>query len=135
MTEHHDPEQELHGLKVHLANLREDLHHVVAGAATTVRHYGHWDRETAREMMEHLDARLGRTIATLEARMEVVAPGERARYQEAVARLAALKDELETRYGPMGEGTADHATIHAVGEFHDRVDEHLEFLRATGREW
>lgn len=135
MTEHHDPEEELHGLKARLAHLKEDLHEVVADTAATVRHYGQWNQETAREMMDDIDARLGRAIAGLEAKMAGASPEERKGLEEAAARLMALKTDLDSDYGAMGDGTADHETIRVVEEFHNRVDDHLAYLRKSGREW
>ncbi len=135
MTEHHDPAEELHGLKARLAHLREDLHAVLTDTGATVRHYGQWNQETAKAMMDDIDYRLGKAIAGLEAKMAGASPEERKGLEEAAAGLTALKEDLDVEYGMMGDGTADHETIRAVENFHDRVDDHLAYLRKSGREW
>jgi hypothetical protein len=124
MTEYHDPEKELHGIKSHLMEVKEDLHDVVHGIAETVRHYGHWNEHTAKEMVDEIDGRLGRAISGA----EVHGHGETA------AGLAVIRSDLNN-HDTIGVGRADHDTIRAIEEFHDRVDEHLEFLRKSGREW
>ena len=68
-------------------------------------------------------------------RITEVEPEMREGYREAISRLTALRSSLGTDYAKMGHGIADHETIHVVGEFHDRVDEHLEYLRQHHRDW
>ena len=135
MVPRHDPVEELHGIKARLAHLKEDLHKVMAETAATVRHYGHWNHENAKEMVDDIDARLGRAIAGLEAKMADVEPERRDGYRDAMASLATLRSGLESDYAKMGHGTADHETIHVVQEFHNRIDEHLEYLRHHHRDW
>ncbi len=135
MTERHDPEKELHGIKTHLMELKEDLGHVIHDTAATVRHSGHWNKETAKEMVDDVDNRLGRAITGAEAKAAVAHPDDARGYEQTAAGLTALRSDLNTEYEAIGDGTADDKTIKAIEEFHDRVDEHLEYLRKSGREW
>jgi hypothetical protein len=135
MTEHHDPEKELHGVKARLAALKEDLHDVVTDTKATVRHYGHWNKEAAKEMMEDIDTRLERAIKGLEAKEETAHPDAKKEIAETTAGLHALRSDLNDESGAHADGTADHETIESVEEFHNRVDDHLAYLRKSGREW
>lgn len=135
MAEQHDPEKELHGIKAHLMEIKEDLGHVLSDTATTVRHYGHWNKETAKEMVDDIDNRLGRAIAGAETKAAGAHPDNAKGYEQTAAGLTVLRSDLNTQYEAIGDGTADEGTIEAIGEFHDRVDEHLEYLRQSGREW
>jgi hypothetical protein len=135
MTEHHDPEKELHGIKARLHELREDLHDVVEDTRATVRHYGHWNKETAKDMVDDINNRLDRAITGLEAKMSSADPDEKEHLEEAVVGLHALREDFNDSEGAHADGTADHETIEAVEEFHSRVDDHLAYLRKSGREW
>jgi len=126
---------ELHGIKTTLKNAKDDLEGVGEDTGATLTHYGRWTKEKASTLYHDIDDRLGRAVKKTEAKAELASPEDAEEYKNMAAGQTALRGDLSTEYSAIGDGTADKETVEAIDGFHTEVDDYLDPMRKSGREW
>lgn len=136
MTEElHGADRELHLIKTKLKNALDDIEGVVEDTEATLVHYGRWTHERASVLFKEIDEHLHHAAHRSEDKAKSVGTEDAEHYHKLAIRLHALRADMNEKVESFDEGTAHDEIAKAVDEFHDRVDEHLEWMRASGREW
>jgi ElaB/YqjD/DUF883 family membrane-anchored ribosome-binding protein len=133
--EKYGAEDELHHIKRMLSNFKQDIAYMGEDTEAALAHYGKVTREKATVLVHELDERLERAHHRTRAKAES-APVEKAGdYHKMADGLHTLRQDLERHFHKIGDDTHPEHTAGIIDEFHSKVDDHLEWMRRTGREW
>ncbi|UCC93990.1 MAG: hypothetical protein JSW25_04820, partial [Thermoplasmata archaeon] len=66
---------------------------------------------------------------------EVAPEAEAEDYSKMAAGLHTLREDIKAYFHKSDEEATPEEHEGTIDEFHDRVDEHLEWMRKSGREW
>jgi predicted RNA-binding Zn ribbon-like protein len=129
------PEDELHKIKRKLANARDDIEAVAEDTGATLTHYGRMTKERSHDLWHDIDEHLERTLHRTRAKAEDVPAEDAEDYSRMAAGLHALREDMKRHFSRINEDTPRSHAVGTIDEFHQKVDEHLEWMRRTGREW